>query len=352
MTASDQHFMDLALRMGRRNIGATAENPSVGCLVVKAGKVVGRGVTAKGGRPHAETQALAQAGDQARGADVFVTLEPCAHHGKTPPCCDALIEAGVRRVVIALTDPDPRTAGQGIDRLQAAGIVVEHGVLEHEGRADLAGYLSRVERRRPWVVLKLAVSSDGMMAEAPAVQTAITQTAALRQSQIMRAQSDGILVGAGTVRVDDPSLTCRLKGLEAQSPVRIVMGARQDTLQGTKLAETANTVPVWCLGAIECEGDIKQIACRTDEAGQIDPADALSVLAERGIGRLLVEGGAKVARSFLEADLVDQIAVFTAPHALGPGGLAAPLELLTKAHYVASEPIMLGVDELTVYDRV
>ncbi len=352
MTPTDQQFMDLALRMGRRNIGATAENPSVGCIIVKNGEIVGRGVTAPGGRPHAETQALLQAGEAAKHATAFVTLEPCAHHGNTPPCCDALIESGIERVVIAVCDPDPRTAGEGIARMRAAGISVDQGLCEEEGRSDLAGYLSRVERGRPWVILKLAVSADGMLAQAPGVQTAITQEAALRQSQMLRATSDGILVGAGTVRADDPALTCRLPGLERQSPLRIVVGASAEALVGTTLAATAKEVPVWCLGALDSDGTISEICCATSDDGHVDLSSAMSALAARGIGRLLVEGGAKMARSFLEAHLVDQIILFTAPHQLGAGGVAAPLELITSADYIAGDPILLGVDEMRVYDLV
>ncbi len=344
--------MDLALRMGRRNIGATAENPSVGCIIVKNGEIVGRGVTAPGGRPHAETQALLQAGEAAKHATAFVTLEPCAHHGNTPPCCDALIESGIERVVIAVCDPDPRTAGEGIARMRAAGISVDQGLCEGEGRSDLAGYLSRVERGRPWVILKLAVSADGMLAQAPGVQTAITQEAALRQSQMLRATSDGILVGAGTVRADDPSLTCRLPGLEQRSPVRLVVGANAASLAGTLLAKTAEEVPVWCLGAADGEGTISEIACNANDEGRVDLSLVMTELATRGIGRLLVEGGAKVAKSFLEAGLVDQIVLFSAPNKLGDDGVAAPLELITPADYMAGEPILLGVDVMRVYDRV
>ncbi|MCP5081916.1 MAG: bifunctional diaminohydroxyphosphoribosylaminopyrimidine deaminase/5-amino-6-(5-phosphoribosylamino)uracil reductase RibD [Alphaproteobacteria bacterium] len=349
---SDENFMELALRMGRRNMGATAENPSVGCVIVNGSQIVGRGVTAAGGRPHAETQALSQAGEAAKGSTVFVTLEPCAHYGNTPPCCDALIDSGADRVVIAVGDPDPRTAGEGIARMQTAGISVEQGACEAEGRADLAGYLSRVERDRPWVTLKMAVSSDGMMAAAPGVQTAITQGDALRRSQMMRAHSDAILVGVGTVRADDPMLTCRLPGLEHMSPARVIVGASAQSLVGTKLASTANDVPVWCLGADDGDGAISEIGCAIDADGKVNLAAAMAELAARGINRLLVEGGAKIAQSFLDADLVDQIVLFTAPHALGSGGVAAPLEWMNTTDYITDEPILLGVDEMKVYDRV
>lgn len=352
MTPRDQQFMDLALRMGRRNLGATAENPSVGCVIVKDGTIVGRGVTAPGGRPHAETQALAQAGKDAKGASVFVTLEPCAHHGNTPPCCDALIAAGVAKVVIAVRDPDPRTAGQGAARMQAAGIDVVHGVCEQEGRAELAGYLSRVERQRPWVVLKLAVSADGMVARAAGEQTAITGEPALRASQMMRARADGIMVGSGTVRVDNPSLTCRLPGLEERSPIRIVLGGGAKLLDGTQLVATAGLVPVWHLGLDDKQSEIVRIRCQVDERGRVELGSALSELAKRGIGRLLVEGGAMLAQSFLEHDLVDQMVLFCAPHTLGARGVEAPLTLIRSADFSPRAPILLGVDEMTVYDRV
>ncbi len=351
MQPSDKQFMDLALRMGRRNLGATAENPSVGCIIVKNGVIVGRGVTAPGGRPHAETQALDQAGPDAAGGTAYVTLEPCAHHGRTPPCCDALIAASIGRVVIAVGDPDPRTKGKGIEKMRAAGIVIDEGLCEAEGRADLAGYLSRKERGRPWVTLKLAVSADGMMAEKPGVQTAITQGAALRQSQILRSQTDAILVGAGTVRSDDPSLTCRLPGLEARSPVRIVLGGAAAELAGTRLAATAHEVPVWWLGRGEAGGAVETIRCELNETGRVELHSAMAELGARGIGRLLVEGGAKVAASFLKAGLVDQAVLFTAPHDLGPDGVRAPLELLKGHEFQAGAPILLGVDEMTVYDR-
>ena len=337
--------------MGRRNLGATAENPSVGCVIVKDGRIVGRGVTAPGGRPHAETQALEQAGLEAAGATAYVTLEPCAHHGKTPPCSDALIAASIGRVVIAVGDPDQRTQGKGIERMRASGIVVEQGVCEAEGRADLAGYLSRVERGRPWVTVKLAVSADGMIAEKPGVQTAITQGPALRASQMMRCQSDAILVGAETVRTDDPALTCRLPGLEMRSPVRIVLGGRASDLSGTKLAATAIDVPVWWFGQGAQNGPIEAVRCTIDEAGRVDLASALAEMGARGIGRLLVEGGAKVARAFLAEGFVDQAVLFTAPHSLGAEGVRAPLDWLEGGGFTAREPILLGVDQMTVYDR-
>ena len=240
----DERFMAAAIRLCRRNLGRTATNPSVACLIVKNGVVVGSAVTAPGGRPHAETQALAVAGDAARGATAYVTLEPCSHHGKTPPCADALIAAGVSRVVVSVTDPDERVAGRGLGMLRDAGIAVETGVLEAQGRAALAAYLTRQTKKRPYVTLKLAVSADGMLGRLGAGQVAITGPVSRGQVHVLRAETDAILVGIGTVLADDPELTCRLPGLETRSPVRIVLDPRLELPPGSKLARTAKNVPV------------------------------------------------------------------------------------------------------------
>ncbi len=331
MTLSDEKCMQLALRLGRRHMGVTAENPSVGCIIVNDGMIAGRGVTGRGGRPHAETEALAQAGSAAEGSVAFVTLEPCAHHGKTGPCCEALVKAGVKRVVTALEDPDPRTRGAGHSFLRSSGIDVLSGICEDEARRDLAGFLSRIERGRPRVTLKLAISADGMIAEAPGKQTAITGPQALRRSHMMRAQSDAIMVGGNTVRIDNPSLTCRLPGLEDRSPVRVVVSGDPDVLSGTQLERTAADVPVWRLDA--------------------DVGEILKDLAGRGIGRLLVEGGAALAQSLLERDLVDEAVLFQAPQELGAGAVRAPLEAIQCETFRARPVVSVGEDVLTIYDR-
>ena len=331
MKLSDEHYMQIALRMGRRHMGATAENPSVGCVIVRDGLIVGRGVTGRGGRPHAETQALKQAGTKADGACAYVTLEPCAHHGQTGPCCEALAEAAVSRVVIALQDPDPRTSGSGLRFLRNAGVEVSTGVCSAEAVRDLAGFLSRITRGRPHVTLKLAVSADGMIAEAPNVQTAITGPQALRCSHMMRAQTDAIMVGGNTVRVDNPALSCRLPGLEDRSPIRLVVSRDPQILSGTKLGETADKIPVRRL-----DGDLGKI---------------LHALGGEGIGRLLVEGGAELGQALLERDLVDEVAMFTASKKLGQGGVRAPLGLIRSEVFRARPPVCVGEDVLTLYDR-
>lgn len=344
--------MAQALRAGRRGMGFTGENPAVGCVLVRDGAVVGVGHTQPGGRPHAETMALAMAGGKARGATAYVTLEPCSHHGKTPPCAEALVGAGIARAVIAIEDPDPRVSGRGIARLREAGIAVTSGVAAMQARQDLAGFLYRIVKKRPYVTLKLALSADGMMASQPGTRTLITGEMANRRTHLMRARSDAILVGIGTVLADDPMLTCRLPGLEDRSPIRVVADARCALPLTSKLLTSAGGVPVWLL-TIEGseppeEPGIEAIVCKSTPGGRPDPADALEQLAARGIGRLMVEGGARVAAAMIAADLVDELVIYQSPTALGPGGLKPELDL------AAFRPVsqeMLGCDRMTVYER-
>ena len=370
MDRSDARWMEHALRLGRRNLGATGANPAVGCVIVAdgpfGGRLVGAGWTGLGGRPHAETGALAMAGDAARGATAYVTLEPCSHHGRTAPCAKALIAAGVARVVTALEDPDPRVAGRGHAALQAAGITAETGLLAGEARSDLAGYLSRIVRKRPHVVLKLAVSADGKIAETAGAPTAITGEAARNWVHAVRAEADAVLVGVSTVMADDPLLTCRLPGLEDRSPVRVISDSRASLAPDSRLARTAGTVPVWLLtlaGEDEpraralAERGIVLIACAATADSKVDLTDALRRLAERGINRVLAEGGARMARALVEADLVDEVYLLGASKALGAGGLDAlaglPLSAITDSErFRAAGKEWLGEDLLSVYERV
>ena len=325
--------MAAAIRLSRRNLGLTSTNPSVACLLVRDGVVVGSAVTAPGGRPHAETQALAEAGAAARGATAYVTLEPCSHHGKTPPCSEALIAAGVARVVVSVTDPDERVAGRGLAMLRDAGIAVETGVLEEAGREALAAYLNRQTKKQPYVTLKLAVSADGMLGRLGEGQVAITGPVSRGQVHVLRAETDAILIGIGTALADDPELTCRLPGLEARSPVRIVLDPRLELPPASKLAQTARTVPVIAVTERDRRDDsgflARQAALETlgVEVLICDPRklDALlTALATRGISSLLVEGGARTAGSFLDAGLVGRILLFTGPEAIGKDGVASP----------------------------
>ncbi|WP_390624974.1 bifunctional diaminohydroxyphosphoribosylaminopyrimidine deaminase/5-amino-6-(5-phosphoribosylamino)uracil reductase RibD [Pseudorhizobium xiangyangii] len=319
--------MAAAMRLSRWHTGQTETNPSVAAVLVKDGAIVGAAVTAPGGRPHAESQALAMAGEKARGATLYVTLEPCSHHGRTPPCADATVAAGVARVVVGLTDPDPRVSGCGLAILRDAGIEVESGVLEEEGRQVLRAYLMRQTRGRPYVTLKLAVSADGMIGRKGNGQVAITGPAARAQVHVLRAETDAILVGIGTALADDPELTVRLPGLEGRSPVRIVLDRGLDLPPTSKLASTARHVPVLNV-TISPSGPQRQE--QLQEAG-VEVLEAenlhtlLNALAARGLSSLLVEGGAGVARNFLDAGLVDRILLFESDVVIGEAGIESPV---------------------------
>ena len=326
MTAqADARFMALALALGRRGMGQVWPNPAVGCVIVRDGVIVGRGTTQTGGRPHAERVALDQAGEAARGATVYVTLEPCAHTGKTPPCADALIAAGVARVVVATGDPDPRVAGQGIARLQAAGIAVDVGVMRREADRDHAGFFMRLTRGRPLVTLKLASSLDGRIATASGESRWITGPDARRAVHALRARHDAVLVGAGTARADDPMLDVRDMG-EVRQPVRVVISRDLHLPINGRLAQTARQQPVWL-----CHGEgvdtrdwhragVETLECETTR-NQVDLTSVLRELAARGITRVLCEGGGHLAANLLQGHLVDELVVFHAGVAIGSDGL-------------------------------
>lgn len=322
--------MALALALGRRGQGNCWPNPAVGCVIVNDGRIVGRGWTQPGGRPHAEVQALKQAGDAARGATVYVTLEPCAHHGQTPPCADALVQAGVARVVIATGDSDPRVSGKGAAILQGAGIEVTSGILQDQARADHAGFFSRIEQGRPRLTLKLANSFDGRLATASGESQWITAPPARRVVHAMRARHDAVMVGAGTARSDDPSLTVRDLGTTHQ-PARIVISRRLDLPLNGKLARTAGDVPlILCHGPdvpVELADTWRSLNATLIETrlsgGQLDPADVLQRLGDHGLNRIFCEGGSSLAASLLHADLVDDLIGFTASAIIGAEGLPA-----------------------------
>jgi diaminohydroxyphosphoribosylaminopyrimidine deaminase/5-amino-6-(5-phosphoribosylamino)uracil reductase len=360
----DERFMRAALALGRRGMGTTAPNPAVGCVVVQGrgedARVVGRGWTARGGRPHAETVALARVGAAARGATAYVSLEPCSHHGGTPPCVDALVEAGVARVVTSIDDPDPRVAGRGHQRLREAGIAVTTGVLAEEARKAHAGFLSRITRGRPHVILKLAISSDGKIAAAgqPAPNL-ITGPQARARGHLIRARADAIMVGMGTVRADDPELTCRLPGLEDRSPIRVVLGTGDRLPAGCRLLETLAASPVWLFTTAAGEGaaaDVRVEGLPAGPSGGVDLVATLGRLAALGVNTLMVEGGARLAGALVEADLVDEAMLFMAPKPIGTGGLDAlghrPLGDITDTpRFRACGEMALGHDRLIAYER-
>ncbi|KAJ02476.1 5-amino-6-(5-phosphoribosylamino)uracil reductase [Sulfitobacter mediterraneus] len=355
--------MALALSLGRRGQGRVWPNPAVGCVIVAQGRIVGRGWTQPGGRPHGEVEALAQAGAAARGATAYVTLEPCSHHGQTPPCAQALIDAGVARVVVATTDSDARVNGQGLQMLRDAGIEVSLGVGEAEARRDHAGFFRRVELGRPLLTLKLANSFDGRIATGTGESQWITAPQARRVVHAMRSRHDGVLIGGGTARADDPSLTVRDLGVDHQ-PARIVVSRRLDLPLMGQLARTAAEVPVILCHGKDADPMLVQtwrdlgatlLPCAA-RGGQLDPADILQQLGAHGLTRVFCEGGSALAASLLEADLVDELVGFTAGLVIGAEGLpgvgAMGLEALRNApRFNLRETMACGPDILHVWTR-
>ena len=360
--AADARFMALAFALGRRGLGTAWPNPAVGAVVVRndgSGPViVGRGWTQPGGRPHAEVEALRRAGERARGATLYVTLEPCAHHGRTPPCADAIIVAGITRVVSSIVDPNPLVAGQGHARLRAAGVAVDIGQGAAEACRAHAGHIRRVQAGRPHVQLKLAVSTDGKIGLPGRRPVAITGEAAGRRVHLMRAQADAIMIGIGTALSDDPELTCRLPGMSARSPVRVVLDTHLRLPPTSRLVATAQQIPLWVItGAAASEAasnilrgaGVEVIRMPTENA--IDLHDALRALAQRGITRLMVEGGATLAAALVRADLIDEAAIFHGTRPIGPEGVDAleglPLAALAQAGVLAVRAV-----EQVGHDRV
>ncbi|WP_404378448.1 bifunctional diaminohydroxyphosphoribosylaminopyrimidine deaminase/5-amino-6-(5-phosphoribosylamino)uracil reductase RibD [Caenispirillum salinarum] len=328
--------MGAALALARRGLGRVWPNPTVGCVVVKDGHVVGRGFTQPGGRPHAEPLALEMAGEAARGADVYVSLEPCSHYGKTPPCADALVRAGVARVIAAAVDPDPRVSGRGLARLREAGVEVVEGVRRDEAEALNAGFFSRVRTGRPLVTLKCATTLDGRIALASGESKWITGPEARRRGHLLRCSHDAILIGSGTALADDPTLTCRLPGLEDCSPVRVVLDGSLRLPVTSALVRSAKAVPLWIVtrpghdserleAFTEHGAEVLEAAC--DESGALVPEAVLNVLGARGITRVLVEGGGRVAAAMLRDGCVDGLAWFRAGKVIGGDGRAAVADL-------------------------
>lgn len=359
----DARHMGHALALGRRGLGNTWPNPAVGCVIVRGGRVVGRGWTSPGGRPHAEVVALAQAGGLARGATAYVTLEPCSHHGRTPPCAEALVAAGIARVVVALTDPDPRVNGEGLARLRAAGVAVDEGVGADRARTDQAGFLSRVTRGRPHVTLKLASSFDGRIATASGESQWITGPAARAHVHALRLRHDAVMVGAGTARADDPSLTVRGLG-EVRQPVRVVMSRHLDVPLDGRLAASAGEVPVWLLHADRADAarvarwqavGARLLNVPADRGG-VDPVAALKTIGEQGITRVFCEGGGGLAAALISEGLVDELIGFTAGVTLGAEGrpslAAMGVEALARApRFTLVETRALGGDVLHRWTR-
>ena len=365
---ADESFMRAALAMGRRGLGVTAPNPAVGTIVVKDGVIVGRGATQRGGRPHAETVALADAGDAARGATVYVTLEPCSHHGVTGPCANALSRAGVARVVSAIEDPDPRVAGRGHTILREAGVEVSTGVCAQEARRANLGHILRVTEGRPMVTLKLAETPDGFAAAGSPhdPRLIITGMAANNRVQIMRAMHDAIMVGIGTVLGDDPLLTVRLPGLEDRSPLRVVLDTHLRMPLRSRLVATAEERPVLVMAGegaspatrreLEARGvSVEIVECGPN--GHVDPRAALGVLARAGLTRVFSEGGPRVAAQMIAAGLADDVYVIRGAKPLGRAGVpsldATSRDFLADpTRFTRVREFAAGVDHVSQFERV
>jgi diaminohydroxyphosphoribosylaminopyrimidine deaminase/5-amino-6-(5-phosphoribosylamino)uracil reductase len=356
----DIRWLDAAVRYASAYIGTTADNPTVAALVVDPVNqtLISRAVTAKGGRPHAESQALEAAGFEASGRTLYVTLEPCHHWGRTPPCVGAVIRSGVLRVVIGTGDPDPRTAGESIRRLESAGVEVI--LADHApSRALHAGHVMRHGAGRPFVTLKLAISADGMIGRKGEGNVAITGEAAREWTHMQRARSEAILIGASTAQLDDPQLTVRLPGLENRSPLRVILAGAKgidrqvnlvDRFSAHRLAIIAETD-----SPVEAPPSVEVLRVE-GKKGRPDLALALATLAKKGIQNLLVEPGARLTAALLDADLVDRFAVLTSPLVIGKGGLpatsGAPLaDRLATAGLVEVDHQQLGDDLVTIFER-
>lgn len=358
----DARFMALALDLGRRGLGHTWPNPAVGAVIVKDGIILARGWTQDGGRPHAEVEALKRAKKSAEGATMYVTLEPCSHQGKTPPCADAIIRAGIARVVSALEDPNPEVKGRGHERLRAKGITVDVGLGGEEARRVHAGHIAKVTLGRPHVLLKMAISADGKVGLAGRKEAAISGEAARQRVFQLRAQSDAILVGIGTVLADNPQLTCRLPGMMERSPVRVVLDAKLSVPLNLSVVATVRETPTWVFAArstsVIAQEVLEQRGCKVfrvdDEDGRLDVGRVLTTLAGEGITRLMVEGGPTVAASLVAADLVDEAVLLRGEKDIGAGGIG-PLDgmdldaLTSRLHMRESET--LGPDTLDHYER-
>jgi diaminohydroxyphosphoribosylaminopyrimidine deaminase/5-amino-6-(5-phosphoribosylamino)uracil reductase len=354
--------MSLALTLGRRGLGRTWPNPAVGAVIVKDGVIVGRGWTQAGGRPHAEVEALRRAGAAARGATFYVTLEPCSHVGKTPPCADAIITAGIARVVSAIEDPNPKVAGAGHARLRAAGIAVDIGVGADAARRDHSGHIRRMREGRPQVLLKLAISADGKAGGAGQRPVAITGEAVRDRVHLLRAQSDAIMIGIGTALADDPLLTCRLPGMEQRSPVRIVLDSALRLPLASRLVQTARQTPLWIIAGSDApvadEAALRrngvEVLRMAEAGGRFDLAPGLKLLGARGITRLMVEGGPTLAAALLAADLVDEAVLFRSDKAVGEDGIdaldAAARTALARRLRPASDS-SVGPDREYIYER-
>ena len=366
---NDQSHMRVALRLAARGLGSVWPNPSVGCVIVKDNIVISRGVTGAYGRPHGEDIALKLAGDKANGATLYVTLEPCSHHGKTPPCAEAIIKSGIKRVVIAIGDPDPRVSGNGILMLKNAAIKVDIGCMKDEARYISAGFLMRINHKRPLVAIKTATTLDGYIATNKGNSKWITGDQARMAGHQLRAKYDAILIGSGTAIADDPMLNCRISGFTGRQPVRIVLDSNLNISLNSKLVKTAKQQPIWIITAVNINNNVKNhnkfmalqelgvkiLQCKLGDNNHIDIVAAIELIGKKGITRLLVEGGGKLSASLFKANIVDLIYWFRAAAIIGGDGIAAisaygvdNISMMQKFNLRSIKSI--GLDRLEIYD--
>ena len=362
-SAFDPDMMAIALRMADRGNGDTAPNPSVGAVIADAatGEVIARATTARGGRPHAETIAIAAAGDRVRGATIYVTLEPCSHQGRTGPCADAIIAAGIKRAVVAIEDPDPRVSGRGLDRLRAAGIEVDRGIGAAEARWLTRGHIVRITERRPFVTLKLALDGSGEIARGTgSAPVWVTGEISRAHGLLLRARFDAILVGSATVRDDDPELTCRLPGLFDRSPIRVILSKSFDVPANAKLVRTAGDVPVWIFTEASADPARRtEIASHGAEIIDVTVVgdrlwlpSVMEALVARGITRLLVEGGPMIWQAFADAALVDEVILYMAGTPSDDEARKAVARRLGTLQFEIVERGTLGIDTMWRLRRV
>ena len=363
ISSLDTKYMAMALRLAERGLGQTWPNPSVGCLLVHSEKIVGRGWTQPGGRPHAETEALKRLPSKLAPLTAYITLEPCAHHGETPPCVEKLVDAGVERCVVAILDPDPRVSGRGIESLKAAGVSVEVGLLSEKAEALNLGFLSRINKNVPMTTVKMATSMDGSIATRSGDSKWITGPRARARAHLMRAKHDAIMVGAETARRDNPHLTCRLPGMRDRSPVRVVVDTYLSLPLDSHLVATASAIPTWIVTADETKtsqsssfeaAGVTILRVGSDGEGMLEVGEIMSELARKGITRVLVEGGQKLVTSLMRADLVATLSWFRAPLIIGEDGVGSigalgfdEIKMLRRWRRISWE--QLGEDTLECY---
>tara|TARA_Y100000590_G_scaffold470250_1_gene663080 strand:- start:225 stop:1310 length:1086 start_codon:yes stop_codon:yes gene_type:complete len=325
--------MHNALALSRRGLGQVWPNPSVGCVIVKNGKIIGRGNTQAGGRPHAEVEAIKHASEDTFGSTAYVTLEPCSHHGNTPPCVNSIIKSGIKEVFVASRDPDPRVAGKGIKKLIDAGITVHEGILEGEAKEVNVGFFKKFSKGLPYVTLKTALTIDGKTASITGSSKWITNEIARADSHMLRASYDAVLISSETANKDNPMLTCRLPGMESFSPIRILFDSKRKTSNELSMYKSAKKVPLWIFTTISLENSrnleaeklgAKLFHVSSDKNGYgVNLKQTLSKISELGITRLMVESGGQLASALILEDLVDDIIIYRAPSLMGGDGLSS-----------------------------